>query len=140
MRFATVIAAFTLAVSPALADAPTVANHGAADRALSPGSIITGKRADVCTVGWSRAHRNVTVRTRAAVWRAYNLTPQKGWELDHVIPLELGGGNVAANLFPQAPPFWRAKDIEENRLHREVCAYRMQLRSAVAAMRRGWVR
>jgi hypothetical protein len=50
-----------------------------------------------------------------------------------VIPLELGGSNVIANLFPakaNAHPGYHLKDRLENKLHELLCAGAITLRSA----------
>jgi hypothetical protein len=47
------------------------------------------------------------------------------YEVDHLVPLEIGGGNDIANLWPQAaapPPGFHEKDRVENYLHDQVCA------------------
>jgi hypothetical protein len=54
-------------------------------------------------------------------------------EVDHLIPLELGGSNYMKNLWPEpdAPrPDWAEKDQLENELHAEVCAGKIPLRRA----------
>lgn len=52
-------------------------------------------------------------------------------ELDHIIPLELGGAAWSwSNLRLQPWPAARRKDRAENRLHRLVCSGRMPLAQA----------
>ena len=43
-------------------------------------------------------------------------------ELDHLISIELGGANDAANLWPELGPIPNPKDTVENALHAWVCA------------------
>ena len=65
------------------------------------------------------------------------------YEVDHLVPLEAGGSNVIANLFPEAAsprPGFHEKDRLENRLHSLVCAGRLSLRSAQRQIARDWVR
>lgn len=57
------------------------------------------------------------------------------WELDHLIPLELGGANSLSNLWAEPWPDARTKDVEEN-LHREVCAGRLPIAEAQADIAR----
>jgi hypothetical protein len=62
-------------------------------------------------------------------------------EVDHIVPLELGGSNDIANLFPEraAPdPGFHAKDRLENRLHALVCAGSMTLRAAQRGIASNW--
>ena len=65
----------------------------------------------------------------------------RAFELDHFIPLELGGHPTdKQNLWPQP---WEgscgahAKDAMENDLHRKVCAKRMTLSDAQVAITKG---
>jgi hypothetical protein len=61
------------------------------------------------------------------------------YELDHLIPLGLGGHPTSANnLWLQNWPEAAVKDREELRLHREVCAGRMTLEGAQHEMLATW--
>ena len=63
-------------------------------------------------------------------------------EVDHLVSLELGGSNSAANLFPEAAtprPGSHEKDRLENALHREVCEGRISLPRAQRLIARNWV-
>jgi hypothetical protein len=57
-------------------------------------------------------------------------------EIDHIVPLELGGSNAIANLFPERG--YGAKDRLEDRLHQLVCAGRMTLAAARVGIARNW--
>jgi hypothetical protein len=54
------------------------------------------------------------------------------------VPLELGGSNDVANLFPEQAPGYHSKDSLENRLHALVCAGAMTLRSAQEQIASDW--
>jgi hypothetical protein len=82
----------------------------------------------------------VSSRKRAAVWRRYGFRypgNPRGWEVDHLVPLELGGSNSVRNLWPER--YFRRKDRLENRLHDERCAGDRSLRSAQRAIARNWL-
>jgi hypothetical protein len=66
-------------------------------RALTPGAVIRGVSArDVCVVGYSHRIRNVPIAEKRRVYGEYNLEYVKGAdEVDHLIPLELGGSNTS---------------------------------------------
>jgi hypothetical protein len=53
---------------------------------------------------------------------AYGVPPGTRSELDHLVSLELGGSNDAANLWPETGRVPNPKDATENRLHDWVCA------------------
>jgi hypothetical protein len=65
-------------------------------------------------------------------------------ELDHLIPLELGGANDAANLWVETGTIPNPKDTVENALHDWVCAARPEqagerLAAARRAIASNWV-
>ena len=88
--------------------------------------------------------RRVSEATKREVYRRYGVkTHSTGqYEVDHLIPLELGGSNSIRNLFPEAAlprPGFHEKDRLENRLHRKVCAGQMSLASAQRRFKRNWL-
>ena len=112
---------------------------------LTPGSLLaTSTKAKVCTSGYTRTVRNVTTATRQAVFLAYGIAyppPAGAYELDHLIPLELSGGNAASNLWPE--PYRGAgsasvKDRLENHLHGLVCSGQLGLATAQQAIAGDW--
>jgi hypothetical protein len=117
------------------------------DRACSPGAYYAKlTRKVICSPGFrTRAIRNVSDSTRFAVEAAYGLKPGRygeTLEIDHIIPLELGGSNDIANLFPEklhAAPGYRLTRLE-NKLHQLVCAGRYYLRSSQHEIARNWQR
>lgn len=74
----------------------------------------------------------------------YRMGPRKGvcCEVDHLIPLELGGSNRISNLWPERlDGEWNAheKDELEGRLHRLVCAGKVDLETAQRAIATDWI-
>jgi hypothetical protein len=64
-------------------------------------------------------------------------------EIDHIVPLELGGSNDVANLFPEpgsGPATYHLKDRLENRLHALVCGGSLSLATARRAISANWER
>jgi hypothetical protein len=59
-------------------------------------------------------------------------------ELDHEIPLELGGANDARNLWVEAGSIPNPKDAVEDALNRAVCDGKVKLRAAQAAIAKNW--
>lgn len=110
--------------------------------ALTPGAVFDAVTAEqVCAVGYSAAVRNVTAAERAQVYAEYGLEDVPGAdEVDHFIPLELGGSNDITNLWPE--PYVgsgaRTKDRVENYLHQQVCDGLMTLSDAQQLIVRDW--
>ena len=117
------------------------------DRRCSPGGFyIRLTKAVVCGRGFHTSSvRNVPQSEKFAVEREYGLSAGaygSSLEIDHIVPLELGGSNAIANLFPEranARPGYHAKDSLEDKLHRLVCAGTMRLATARAGIARDWV-
>jgi len=108
-----------------------------------PGAFdATATPAQICALGYARSRRKVPYRTRDLVYDRYGLPrgTRRGYVIDHFIPLELGGTNAVANLWPQPRAAARRKDRDEGRLHDEVCAGAISLAAARAEIIRLWGR
>lgn len=109
------------------------------DPACTPGSVFaTASVAQICTPGYSARARDVSEALKDQRYAAYRIashTPEQ-WEMDHLVPLELGGDNSAANLWPQHG--YGAKDELENTLHDQVCSHALSLRRAQEEIGRDW--
>jgi hypothetical protein len=119
--------------------------HQRPDPACTPGAYDPAITAAVlCARGYStRAYRPpVTQTTRfkyEQAYPAYGLPSGTPTELDHLIPLELGGANDAANLWPEAGLVPNPKDTVETGLHDAVCAGTVTLAAAQRAIAADWV-
>jgi hypothetical protein len=114
------------------------------DAKLTPGDTLPAvTTADVCTPGWASEHRHVTESMRDEVYAGYGRTEGADCcEVDHLIPLELGGSNNMRNLWPQPDdprPGWEEKDQLENALHSQVCAGKMALSEAQHCIASNWI-
>jgi len=96
----------------------------------------------ICTSGYTRTIRPPESQTEAfkfnEAYPAYGIASGTATELDHLVPLELGGNNSAANLWPEVPPTPNPKDSVENALKAAVCAGRVTLASAQHAIALDW--
>jgi len=111
---------------------------------LTPGDTLPGATVeDVCTPGWAKEHRSVTESMRDQVYAEYKRTQGPSCcEVDHVVPLELGGSNDIKNLWPQPydpRPGAYEKDSLENELHKRVCKVEMPLADAQKCIESNWV-
>lgn len=62
----------------------------------------------------------------------------EGYVLDHLVPLELGGSNAPANLWPQPATESHEKDQAENYLRAMVCGHRIPLTNAQREIAADW--
>ena len=108
---------------------------------LTPGAVQSSDTAAICTPGWASAHRDVSYQTKDAVAAEYGISSRSGYEIDHLIPLELGGANTVANLWPE--PYNSQygaieKDGLEDWLHEQVCNGNTSLAAAQHEIATNW--
>jgi hypothetical protein len=137
-------------------DGPVIAapvNDGALpDPTLTPGMVRPGvTKAELCDKDFRTGRiRNVPGSMKEVVRRLYGMTSARDkWcnteqkcEIDHLVPLLLGGANDPKNLFPQAyEGYWNAhhKDRLEVRMKRLVCAGQVELADAQAVFMTNWI-
>ncbi len=100
------------------------------DDQLTPGAIGSTDETIICTPGYSATVRlPFNYERRLEVFQRYRLSyvPWPKAEDDHRVPLELGGADVPANLWPQSgttcPWSFHIKDRLENYIHAQVCTH-----------------
>jgi hypothetical protein len=119
-------------------------NGALPDSGCTPGFTLPVTAAQVCVSGYSKSVRNVTTKTKNAVFAEYGITshPTGAYEVDHLISLELGGSNDIKNLFPEAAsptPGFHEKDKVENYLHSQVCLGKISLKTAQHEIATNWL-
>jgi len=117
-----------------------VPNYAPPPGALNPQVTQASIASTICRPGWTR-----TIRPPASYTNALKLKQLKERhmpeqpaevELDHFIPLELGGHPTnPLNLWPELWAQARIKDKWENTLNRAVCALRLSLKTAQEKIR-----
>ena len=139
--------------SPRTKTSGCISQGGLPDPACTPGAIdirvsasTTG--ATICTSGYTATVRppvSVTDRIKQEQMVAYGLQgqPLSGFELDHLISLELGGApQDVANLWPES---WTGatnahmKDAVETHLKTEVCRGAVSLAEAQRMIATDWL-
>lgn len=111
---------------------------GSVDPRVTQATIAT----TICTAGWTVTVRPPVAETNHAKFYvsapAYGLPPGTVGEEDHLVPLELGGSSDITNLWLEAGKIPNPKDTVENRLRSEVCAGKITLARARAAIAVNW--
>jgi hypothetical protein len=128
--------------------------HGCAlgplpDRRCSPGAYYAKlTKAVICSPSFRTSTLpQVTRATKRDVELEYGLAPKsygKTLEIDRIVPLELGGSNSIANLYPEKATFstrspgYHVKDRLEHRLSTMVCSGQISLPSARRQLASSW--
>ena len=91
--------------------------------------------------------RKVTQKMKVTSCKSYEQMencPGQGYELDHLISIELGGSNDPSNLWPQPADEegfvvgYHTKDVVENRAHAAVCRGEITLKEAQEGIADDW--
>src|SRR6266568_2196320 len=115
---------------------------------LTPGAIRTTNAIEICADTFRTGpYRHTTAAMKKQVCRSYGVERcplLDVMEIDHLIPLELGGADEVTNLWPElaeykAGPGFHIKDQLENELHRRVCRGKMALPAAQSCIAKNWV-
>jgi len=97
---------------------------------------------DVCVPGYAK---KVPEWLKRQAYAEYGITEYKtgDYEVDHLIPLSLGGSNSIRNLWPQSTKTspWNSyvKDALERKLHSLVCAGQLDLKTAQQEIASNWI-
>ena len=127
----------------------TVAGSGiasaTADQTLTPGATdpaVTQANIHqtICTRGYTSTVRKVSTKTKSAVYAEYHVaqSDKRGYVIDHLVPLEVGGSNDIRNLWPEAKATAEHKDQTENLLHARVCNGTIDLVAAQQLFEAEW--
>ena len=126
---------------------PAVAHYGhdgtwlLPDPKFSPGKVRTENLDTICKMG-TKPFRHTPPSLKVHIRTEYGQPPHPSaaaMEVDHIIPLELGGADDSLNLFAQPGPQFHTKDKLENFLHSAVCAGKIKVRDAQTAIATDWV-
>ena len=107
---------------------------GAVDAAVTQADIAT----TICRTGYTK-----TIRPAESITEPFKLVDEKAYsvyrgELDHLVPLELGGSSDAHNLWVEPGPIPNPKDSVEDALHAAVCVGRVPLGVAQRLIATNW--
>ena len=121
MRSASILAGSVLvllSVPTSAAEPPSLP-----DPIMTPGAVDPSATRDVVCNGTTRSRRHVSTAMKASVLAGYNIPDAESpfYEIDHLVPLAIGGANVVANLWPEPWAEAVQKDVLEVELQRRVC-------------------
>lgn len=114
--------------------------------AVDPKVTQSNIKDTICKSGYTKTVRppaSVTDKIKRGVMKAYEFTDSsRNYELDHLIPLEIGGApKDVKNLWPE-PSYTKTnfhdKDKFENYLHEQVCSGKMDLKTAQQEIATNW--
>lgn len=118
------------------------------DDAKTPGIVATTDIADVCGRvdgrTYSQRHRDTTAEMKRDAYAAYGVDKAgREFEVDHRVPLCLGGADALENLWPQKGwehPSFHDKDRLETSACRAVCVtHEMTLEEGQALFLGDWI-
>jgi len=130
---------FLLALSVQAAELPNIGKTPGKTRSVTVDELCTTKTSTV---------RNVPDSLKKQIFTAYGMSSndrsvcKEGYEIDHLVSLELGGDNDQLNLWPQSycgEHNAHDKDKLENELHRQVCKRQITLIQAQNCIARDWI-
>jgi len=134
----------TVVTSVLLAASCHVGGHGAfvvPDNLCTPGAYQRLTRAQVCT---SKDRPALPVAERRRLLASYGVPKWTGanGELDHRVPLFLGGLTVRSNLWPEVGSIPNQKDRLEVYVRRRICTrlpHPMSVRTGIRIFLSNWV-
>ena len=133
--------------TPAPAQQPAAATTAPIlpDRQLTPGDTLDVTLADIQERGYSARVRNVPIAVKRQVYASYGIAHwvTGEYEVDHLIPLSLGGSNSTKNLWPESylTEPWNAhtKDQLEYKLLQLVRSGQVDLHTAQQEIAVDWI-
>lgn len=111
---------------------------------LTPGEVLSTNANEICVSGYAKRVRDVSTATKNEVYAEYGVLSRAPdqYEIDHLIPLGIGGANDIKNLWPQPTdprPGRLEKDALEGELHKRICDHSLDVRTAQHEVATDWV-
>jgi len=111
---------------------------------ITPGATLKVSKDDLCGPTRKEAEGNIPISLKTKVFQLYKIrteatAPQN---IDHLIPISLGGSNAIENLWPQPLSGewnYNQKNQLERKLHRMVCKGELDLATAQRDISTDWV-
>jgi hypothetical protein len=114
------------------------------DPKLTPGDTIAVTKEEVCGTGHTALIDAIPVRVKGQVFDRYGISTAgpSSYNIDHLIPVKLGGSNSIKNLWPQPlSGEWNyvLKNKLEKQLQKKVCRGELELSKAQQEIATDWV-
>ncbi|HSE38146.1 MAG TPA: HNH endonuclease [Blastocatellia bacterium] len=113
------------------------------DPTLTPGATLKVTRQELCGPEYRSPARNIPIALKGRIFDRYGMDPRSvGYNVDHLIPVRLGGSNSLNNLWPQPLSGewnYHMKNRLERRLYKMVCSQTIALETAQQELARDWV-
>lgn len=125
---------------------PAVAQRGYPNMpnpTLTPGATLDVTREDLCRSEYTSPAGKIPITLKRQTFDRYGLSPGAvGYNVDHLIPVSLGGSNSPKNLWPQSlSGEWNyyMKNRLERTLYKKVCREALALEKAQQEIAADWV-
>ena len=110
---------------------------------LTPGATVKVKKDDLCG-SYEPADRSIPISLKRKVFDLYGFRTENSipHNIDHLIPVSLGGSNSIENLWPQPLSgewSYNHKNKLERRLRKLVCKGELDLEKAQQEISKDWV-
>ena len=113
------------------------------ESALTPGATLRVTREDLCGSGYKSPARKLPITLKRQIFDRYGLRAGAvGYNVDHLIPVSLGGSNSPKNIWPQSLSGewnYHMKNTLERRLYKMVCREAFALEKAQQEIAADWV-
>ena len=123
---------------------PAVAMAQLPNNYKTPGATVKASNAQICNADFAGTLKPVAGWQQNEALERYGVRPQGfAGELDHLIPVSLGGSNDPDNLWPfhaQGEFTLDAKNALAAKLRDMVCAGKISLKDAQDAFKRDWTK
>lgn len=114
------------------------------DPKLTPGETLPLTKDELCGNGRAALDDDVSIKMKSRVFDLYGIKPDTpvSYNVEHLIPTDLGGSSSIKNLWPQPLSGewgYAQKNKLERRLRRMVCSGELDLKKAQEEIAGDWV-
>jgi len=123
---------------------PAIAGAQLPNSFSTPGATTKANVKEICAAGYEASVKPVAGWQKTAALERYGIRPESfSGELDHLVPVSLGGSNEPENLWPMhasgdMTPAAKARLAEKLKLM--VCDGKLSLKDAQNAFKKDWTK